>query len=125
MSEEEKKVIEEINKRLKNTPSGFNENYINDMKYLLNLIAKQQKEIEELHTEINERIKLKIENEQLVDTQFIPKQKVKDKIEEILNNNEYRIVFEGDAEFPDEATTIKAQEYIKLDVLQELLEGRK
>ena len=48
MNEEEKKVIEEINKRLKNTPSGFNENYINDMKYLLNLIAKQQKEIEEL-----------------------------------------------------------------------------
>lgn len=85
MSEEEKKVIEEINKRLKNTPSGFNENYINDMKYLLNLIAKQQKEIEELHTEINERIKLKIENEQLVDTQFIPKQKVKDKIEEYKN----------------------------------------
>lgn len=118
MSEEEKKVIEEINKRLKNTPSGFNENYINDMKYLLNLIEKLQKENKELK-ESNEILNDAYWNE------CITKQTIKDKIEEILNNNEYRIVFEGDAEFPDEATTIKAQEYIKLDVLQELLEGRK
>ena len=55
----------------------------------------------------------------------IPVQKVKDKIEEILNNGEYRIIFEGDAEFPDEATCIDAQKYIKLEKLQELLEGRK
>ena len=55
----------------------------------------------------------------------IPKQIVKDKIEEILNNGEYRIIFEGDAEFPDEATCIDAQKYIKLEKLQELLEGRK
>lgn len=56
---------------------------------------------------------------------YIPKQKVKDKIEEILNNGEYRIIFEGNAEFPDEATCIDAQKYIKLEKLQELLEGRK
>lgn len=55
---------------------------------------------------------------------FIPVQKVKDKIKEILNNGEYRIIFEGDAEFPDEATCIDAQKYIKLEKLQELLEGR-
>lgn len=55
----------------------------------------------------------------------IPVQKVKDKIEEILNNGEYTIIFEGDAEFPDEATRIDAQKYIKLEKLQELLEGRK
>lgn len=55
----------------------------------------------------------------------ISKQIVKDKIEEILNNGEYRIIFEGDAEFPDEATCIDAQKYIKLEKLQELLEGRK
>lgn len=55
----------------------------------------------------------------------IPKQIVKDKIEEILNNGEYRIIFEGDAEFPDEATCIDAQKYIKLEKLQELLEGRR
>lgn len=57
--------------------------------------------------------------------EVIPVQKVKDKIEEILNNGEYRIIFEGDAEFPDEATCIDAQKYIKLEKLQELLEGRK
>lgn len=57
--------------------------------------------------------------------EVIPVQKVKDKIEEILNNGEYRIIFEGDAEFPDEATCIDAQKYIKLEKLQDLLEGRK
>lgn len=57
--------------------------------------------------------------------EVIPVQKVKDKIEEILNNGEYRIIFEGDAEFPDETTCIDAQKYIKLEKLQELLEGRK
>ena len=88
-------------------------------------IVKLQEENEDLHREINQRIKLKIENEKIVDTQFIPIQKIKDKIEEILNNGEYRIIFEGDAEFPDEATCIDAQKYIKLEKLQELLEGRK
>ena len=43
--------------------------------------------------------------------------------EEILNNREYIIIFEGDAEFPDEATCIDAQKYIKLEKLQELLES--
>ena len=42
------------------------------------------KENEELHREINKRIKLKIENEKIVDTQFIYKQKIKDKIKEIV-----------------------------------------
>lgn len=53
---------------------------------------------------------------------YIPIQKVKDKIEEILNNKEYRIVFEGNAEFPDDATIINAQKYIKLEKMQELIE---
>lgn len=53
----------------------------------------------------------------------IPVQKVKDKIEEILNNGEYTIIFEGDADFADEATRIDAQKYIKLEKLQELLES--
>ena len=55
---------------------------------------------------------------------YISKQKVKDKIEEILNNKEYRIVFEGDTEFPDDATIINAQKYIKLEKMQELIEER-
>ena len=63
--------------------------------------------------------------EQIIYENYIPKQTVKDKIEEILNNGEYTIIFEGDAEFPDEATRIDAQKYIKLEKLQELVEGRK
>ena len=55
----------------------------------------------------------------------IPVQKVKDKIEEILKNKEYRIVFEGNAEVPDDATIINAQKYIKLEKMQELIEERK
>lgn len=44
--------------------------------------------------------------------------------EEILNNKEYIIVFEGNAEFPDDATIINAQKYIKLEKMQELIEER-
>ena len=50
---------------------------------------------------------------------FIPVQKVKDKIKEILKNGEYRIIFEGDAEFPDEATIITTK-YLKLEKVQKL-----
>ena len=61
-----------------------------NIKIVLYLIEKLQKENEELnkenehlHREINRRIKLKIENEKIVDTQFIYKQKIKDKIKEL------------------------------------------
>ena len=66
------------------------------------------------------------ENEKLNEYKenYIPVEKVKDKIEEILNNKEYRIVFEGNAEFPDDATIINAQKYIKLEKMQELIEER-
>ena len=73
-------------------------------------IEKLQKENEDLHREINQRIKLKIENEKIVDTQFIPVQKVKDKIEE-LKKNLYTV---------EHYETVGA-----INVLQELLEGRK
>lgn len=109
---------------------------------LLNLIEKLQKENEEwqkayqeekdkqfeLIQNTNNTIKtavIAIEDLQKKLKEVIPIQKIKDKIEEILNNGEYRIIFEGDAEFPDEATCIDAQKYIKLEKLQELLEGRK
>lgn len=62
------------------------------------------------------------ETPQYIKENYIPKQKVKDKIEKILNNKEYRIVFEGNAEFPDDATIINAQKYIKLEKMQELIE---
>lgn len=44
----------------------------------------------QLHEEINERIKLKIENEKIVDNEFISKNKIREKIEalqELLNEN--------------------------------------
>lgn len=84
-------------------------------------IVKLQKENEELKdfkkqvTEIESTNFIKYKN-------YISKQEVKDKIEEILNNKEYRIVFEGNAEFPDDATIINAQKYIKLEKMQELIE---
>lgn len=88
------------------------QNLLSDYKRVL----KENEELKADNYELNNRINDLLDN--------IPVQKVKDKIEEILNNGEYRIIFEGDAEFPDEATCIDAQKYIKLEKLQELLEGR-
>ena len=82
-----------------------------NIKIVLYLIEKLQKENEHLHREINRRIKLKIENEKIVDTQFISIQKVKDKIEEL--NKEIKSCTEIDAIFK-----IKQQQ-----ILQELLES--
>lgn len=82
-------------------------------------VLKENEELEEINNELEAE---KNEAIRRYNFETIPKQKVKDKIEEILNNGEYRIIFEGDAEFPDEATRIDAQKYIKLEKLQELLE---
>ena len=122
------------------------EKYKIALEHILSDYKRVLKENEQLSAEVNS---LKKENEELkfkersriigkygdveihdvinrtLSNDYIPIQKVKDKIEEILNNGEYRIIFEGDAEFPDEATCIDAQKYIKLEKLQELLEGRK
>lgn len=90
-------------------------------------VLKENEELKETYKSEkkmkNEYVKLY--QDLLLKENVIPIQKIKDKIEEILNNGEYRIIFEGDAEFPDEATCIDAQKYIKLEKLQELLEGRK
>ncbi len=96
------------------------EHILSDYKRVLEInevLLKENEELKADNYELNNRINDLLDN--------IPVQKVKDKIEEILNNGEYRIIFEGDAEFPDEATCIDAQKYIKLEKLQELLEGRK
>lgn len=96
---------------------------------ILNLIEKLQKENEELnkenehlHREINRRIKLKIENEKIVDTQFIYKQKIKDKIKELNSRIEkYREYaeqgIETDIEWVDNVADRET-----VEVLQELLE---
>ena len=48
---------------------------LSDIDYLLNEIKNLVDENEHLHEEINKRIKLKIENEKIVDNEFISKNK--------------------------------------------------
>jgi hypothetical protein len=146
MNEEEKNAIEyyqnkevsfsadfdteKLLKALGITEEDSFQNHQIRFKTLLNLIEKLQKENEELEISNKYTIHLTdkqynavIENAQNdINQKWI--QKVKDKIEEILNNKEYRIVFEGNAEFPDDATIINAQKYIKLEKMQELIEER-
>ena len=145
MNEEEKKALKVINARtrrlldeleiekedMSDEPKiAYLMQEIRANKTILNLIEKLQKDNEELGISNKYTIHLTdkqynavIENAQNdINQKWI--QKVKDKIEEILNNKEYRIVFEGNAEFPDDATIINAQKYIKLEKMQELIEER-
>lgn len=47
---------------------------------VLNLIEKQQKEIEEVHKAFNKKVELIVKNNKIVDTEFISKDKIRDKI---------------------------------------------
>lgn len=85
--------------------------------HILSDYKRLLKENEDLHKEINQRIKLKIENEKIVDTQFIYKQKIKDKIEE------YKKMLKKCNKAKD-IDRIKAINERILE-LEELLEGRK
>lgn len=68
-----------------------------EMKNLVN-------ENNDLHKEINRRIKLKIENEKIVDNEFISKNKIREKIKRLDYNSDNT-----------------EQRYFKKEVLQELL----
>ena len=82
-----------------------------------------KEENEHLHKEINRRIKLKIENEKIVDTQFIYKPKVKDRIEKLhklLADIDYK-----DIEDKQEREFYKKEYYqvvAQIKVLKELLD---
>lgn len=95
----------------------------NSLRYILSDYKRVLKENEKLKNKLLDTLEgqkvIKEETPQYIKENFIPIEKVKDKIEEILNNKEYRIVFEGNAEFPDDATIINAQKYIKLEKMQE------
>lgn len=65
---------------------------LSDYKRVLKENEEVHKENEHLHREINRRIKLKIENEKIVDTQFISIQKIKDKIKEEIKYHEKNIL---------------------------------
>ena len=127
--EEDIKILEDYIKLIK-------KGYCEDCNELCNIYGTPtypaKKISEAIENLINRDKELEEENQQLeaikdeairrYNLETIPKQKLKDKIEEILNNGEYTIIFEGDADFADEATRIDAQKYIKLEKLQELLE---
>lgn len=123
--EEDIKILEEMieNANIENMDMNncFGGEHIEAIEHILSdykRVLKENEELKKFHIQDNKHLDFIMQHS-------IPIQKVKDKIEEILNNGEYRIIFEGDAEFPDEATCIDAQKYIKLEKLQELLEGRK
>ena len=123
--EEDIKLLEEMieNANIENMDMNdcFGGEHIEAIEHILSdykRVLKENEELKKFHIQDNKHLDFIMQHS-------IPIQKVKDKIEEILNNGEYRIIFEGDAEFPDEATCIDAQKYIKLEKLQELLEGRK
>lgn len=91
LSEEEKKIIDRINRSYDDN-TQYVEASAKDWNCIVHLIRKQQKEIEELHKEINQRIKLKIENEKCVDRDFIYKGKIrelKEKVEKEMISNPY------------------------------------
>ena len=131
MNEEEKKATKMLDKFI--TEHKFynikhSDNLEDNIEIVLNLLEKLQKENKKLKNKLLDTLKgqkvIKEETPQYIKENYIPVEKVKDKIEEILNNKEYRIVFEGNAEFPDDATIINAQKYIKLEKMQKLIEER-
>lgn len=106
--------VEEIEKRINQTKNILHkcalEGKINiglmisDFEYLLNEIKILEDENNQLHKEINERIKLKIENEKIVDNEFISKDKIREKIKRL-----------------DYSRDNMEQRYFKKQVLEELL----
>ena len=139
MKENSVEEITFVENKIKNTRRAFeevgchvffDEDLCKAIEHILSDYIRVLKENEELKETYKSEKKMKNEyvklyQDLLLREEVIPIQKVKEKMEEILNNGEYRIIFEGDAEFPDKATRIDAQKYIKLEKLQELLEGRK
>lgn len=147
MNEEEKKAIESFKddlNRCKNKLILCRQGLL-DLKTILNLIEKMKNCINILDDELKERDKTINEKEIIIEKlqkeneeykkaiDVVNKEKADwirayqeekdkqfDKIKEILKNGEYRIIFEGDAEFPDEATIITAQKYLKLEKVQKL-----
>lgn len=111
MSEEEKKAIEELSKKAVfcNYEERDYPNMIcfkKDMLIVLNLIEKQQKQIEYDKTHIL--------TPQTIDLNFIPKSKIEEKIEELEEKMRY-----------EDNEKVLIQLHKQRRVLQELLDNRK
>lgn len=121
--------LEEIENRMNQTKNILYKNslegqiniglMLSDIDYLLNEIKNLVDENEDLHEEINKRIKLKIENEKIVDNEFISKNKIREKIEE------YEELVKDFEEYwskdPRKFKKEKSVDYYKIEALQELL----
>ena len=120
MNEEEKETVEELRKQLRlaiNIDDVTTVIRNDNAQTILNLIEKQQKEIEELKQEMEKRKWVRIkENGEVEPLLYISKDKIRDKIrhyQELQDNyiKKYDKINEG----------LQAM----INVLQELLEGRK
>ena len=108
--------------KLQNTLSSYKGQFRRQEKE--NKALKQENE--HLHREINRRIKLKIENEKIVDTQFIYKQKIKDKIEEFdIAISECEYSDDDDEEYKEAVEKDKLCLLNQKRALQELIEERR
>lgn len=111
MTEEEKKAIEDMNRFANSIDMSCVS--ARQMQIVLNLIEKLQKENEELEEINNELEAEKNEAIRRYNFETIPKQKVKDKIEELKQEIE---------NLPTEAYPIIEDDLqIKIEVLEELL----
>ena len=89
MSEEEKIALETLKEVASDDFDTLGDDISPKMaQNILNVIEKQQREIEELHKEINRRIKLKLENEKCVDRDFIYKGKIREIIKKYIDIEE-------------------------------------
>lgn len=83
MSEEE--IIKMLKDYSATNPFQKNMFYVHNLheaiQGILDLYNKEKEENKELHKEINQRVKLKLENERIVDEDYIPKSKVREKID--------------------------------------------
>ena len=75
-------------------------------------LIKENKELKEKNKEINQRIKLKLENERCADKDFISKSKVKEKITYLQS-----------LEFEDKLVSQWVANATTINILQELLGG--
>lgn len=122
MNEEEKEAVEDIKRELcdEDRKEYMSSWFAKDLDIAVNLIDKLQKENEELHKEIDRMKSLDIYElvEDWETGQLIPIQKIKDKIEELKKEGDYRTVDNpcGRIHFMPELCDYKIQ------VLKELLE---
>lgn len=114
--EEDIKIIENSIKEVEdNKDIGFFETkedlkFYNAVKHLLKAYKKKEADLYSANSIISEKIDI------------IKNSVSKDKIKEILNNR-FTVLYEGNAEFPDDATKINKVKYINAKYLKELLEG--